>query len=413
MIVAGQSRLRWRLSLLMFLLYAPPGAIVPLFSLWLQEDLKFTPREIGWACAAQSLAPLLAPLAAGQIADRWIAAERCLSLCAFAAGGLLWLMAELHSFPAICAVYLACWIFLVPVVTLGTSLCFAHLPWPEGNFGRVRLWGTIGWVASIWLLSYWFENAEWVGACLAWARPENPTSQRADMFRLAGLLSAILGIYALTLPHTPPTRKGGAWLAPLAAMKLLRGRAFAVYMAVTLGLCVTLPFAGQTTPLLLEQLEIPLPWLCRTLTIGQSMEVAALALLPMLLLRLGTRGTMQLGLAAWALALTLLMIGEPLGLVIGSLTLNGLCICCFMVAGQVFVNRQARGDIRASAQGLLTFANGIGLLAGNVLAGEVRTLAGGGFPATLAVAAAIAVCLAGVFFVGFPDDEASEEKSVE
>jgi hypothetical protein len=213
---------------------------------------------------------------------------------------------------------------------------------------------------------------------------------------------------------------------------------------------VTIPFSSQVTPLLLQHLGMPLPWLTRSLTIAQSTEILALGLLPMLLLRLGTRGTMRLGLAAWTLALILLMVGQPLGLVLGSLTLNGLCICCYLVAGQVFINRQATGDIRASAQGLFSFINGIGLLSGNLLVGVVRALvnyppevvvirdgaegvqayfnglgqapvilvagigqamASENFAPTFAVAAGIGLILTGVFLFGFADDENADGAS--
>jgi hypothetical protein len=422
----------------MFLIYAPPGATLPLLTLWLKE-LSFTPFEMGWVCAAQPIGSLVASLVAGQIADRWLAAERCVSICAFVSGILLWLLAGLSSFPDVLAVSLAYWIVFVPVLTLGTSLSFAQLSVPENDFGRIRLWGTIGWVASVWLMSFWFEQADWVYAHLAWPRSE-PGGVLSDIFRLAAILSFILAVYALTLPHTPPTLQAGAWLAPLAAVQLLRLWPFAVYTLVTLGLCVTIPFTGQVTPLLLQHLGIPLPWLSRSLTIAQSTEIVALGLLPMLLLRLGTRGTMRLGLAAWTLALILLMIGQPLSLVLGSMTLNGLCICCYLVAGQVFINRLAHGDIRASAQGLFSFTNGVGLLVGNLLVGAVRSLVnfppaigvirdsgegmaacgtgmslvpatlleGAGnaltmesFPPTFGVAVGIALVLCAVFFMGF------------
>src|SRR5262249_59426505 len=80
-----------RLSLLLGLLYAVPGSVVPLFSLRLKE-LGFTPAEIGWCCATQAIGSLLAPLLAGQIADRWVAADRCLAICSFVTAGLLWIV---------------------------------------------------------------------------------------------------------------------------------------------------------------------------------------------------------------------------------------------------------------------------------------------------------------------------------
>jgi MFS family permease len=99
------------------------------------------------------------------------------------------------------------------------------------------------------------------------------------------------------------------------------------------------------------------------------------------------------------------MIGEPRSLVIASLTMNGLCVCCYLVAGQVFINRHAHGDIRASAQGLFTFSNGIGLLAGNLLVGAVRELVDQRFPPTFAVGAAGSLLLTVVFFLGFPGED--------
>jgi MFS family permease len=386
----------------MFLQCAAPGAVLPLFTTRLQE-LNFSPLQTGWVCATQALAALVAPLVVGQVADRWYPAERCLAVCAFLAGVLLWILAALHGILAVFGTCLAFWLVLVPALTLGVAVTFAHLPHPERDYGRVRMWGTVGWVVANLLLGYWFSNPAWL-RWVAAVRPGSQQSERADIFRLGGLLAFVLAAYALTLPHTPPARRLGARFAPLAALRLMRHRSFAVYAICTLGVCVTLAFTTQTTPLFLEHAGIPFEWISPTLTLSQSMEIVSLALLPILLLRLGVRGTMLLGLGAWVLALGVLTVGEPLWLVVSSLSLNGLCICCFLVAGQVFVNSRARGDIRASAQALLTTTTGLGMLFGYVLAGWVRQQAHGEFPPTYAVAAAIALSLACVFFALFPDD---------
>jgi MFS family permease len=394
--------LRWRLSVLMFLQYAAPGAVLPLFTSWLKQ-LEITPLQMGWICATQALAALVAPLIVGQAADRWYPAERCLAVCAALAGVLLWVLAALKHPIAIFGTCLAFWLLMVPALTLGTTLAFAHLPQPERDFGRIRMWGTVGWVLGNFALGYWFSDPAWLG-WVATLRPESVQSERADIFRLGGLLAFALAAYALTLPHTPPTRRLDARFAPLAALHLLRHRAFAVYAICTLGVCVTLSFTTQTTPLFLEHAGIPFRWISPTLTLSQSMEIVSLALLPILWLRLGVRGTMLLGLGSWVLALGVLTVGEPLWLVIGSLSLNGLCICCFLVSGQVFVNSRARGDTRASSQALVTFTSGLGMLIGYVFAGWVRQQAHGEFPPTFGVAAAIALTLVIIFFAFFPDD---------
>jgi predicted MFS family arabinose efflux permease len=283
------------------------------------------------------------------------------------------------------------------------SLCFAHLSDPERQYGGVRLWGTVGWVAPGLALGWWLSDPAVVRWLLEWLRPYEPRGGLADSQRLAALLAFALAAYSLTLPHTPPAKRRTSWLAPLGALRLLRARPFAVFAACSVGLCVTIPFSFQLTPLLLEHLGVPRPWLSPTLTISQSMEVVSLGLLPVLLLRLGVRGTMLLGLAAWCTALAVLMAGRPTWLVIASLALNGICVCCFLVAGQVFVHGRAASDIRASAQALLTFLNGVGLLAGNLLVGVVRELAGGDFDETFAAAVALAAALVVVFLIGFTD----------
>lgn len=402
----SQPLARWRLSLLMFLQYSAPGAWIPLLTLRLQE-LEFTPLEIGWVCATQALAALVAPFVAGQAADRWWPAEWCLAACAFCGSALLWMMSWLTGPFAVFWTSLALWLAMAPAITLGTAVSFAHLAEPERDFGRVRLWGTVGWVLPGWLLGYWFRNPVWMGPWLTWLRPNLPESELADIFRLAAVGAFCFAVYALTLPITPPGRQSRTSLAPLAAVRLMRERSFAVYCLVCLGWCVTIPFSAQVTPLFLNALGIPRAWLPQTLTLGQAAEIAALAVLPMLFLRLGLRGTMLLGLLAWALMLATLAVGQPLPLMAGALVLSGLCVCCFLVSGQVFVNRRARGDIRASAQALLSFINGLGMLAGNLLVGWVRREVDGAFAPTYAVGAILGLLLVVVFGFGFEDDEAA------
>lgn len=412
----------------MFLQYAPAGAMLPLFSYHL-DRLRFTPAQIGWACATQALAALAAPLLAGQFADRWWSAERCLAVYTFLSSGLLWMLAGLTGPTEVFWTCLAFWLVMVPALTLGTSLSFAHLQAPERDFGRVRLWGTVGWIVPGWLLSFWLSEPAWIARGFSLLHLHYPGSNTTDAFRLAALLAFVFGLYALTLPHTPPRQQTSAsreqlapedgacaarthprqqasasW-APLAALGLLRRRAFAVYFLVCLGWCVTIAFPAQMSSLLLAKLGIPERQLPRILTVAQAAEIASLAILPLLVGRIGIRGTMLLGLGAWSLALLVWTAGQPLWLVVGCLSCHGLCICCFLVAGQVFLNSQAPADIRSSAQGLLAFVNGLGMLAGNLLAGWVREQAAGSFPATFAVGAVLALVLVVVFGVGFVEEE--------
>jgi predicted MFS family arabinose efflux permease len=167
------------------------------------------------------------------------------------------------------------------------------------------------------------------------------------------------------------------------------------------GVYVTFPFSTQMTPLYLEQLGVRKAWLPALLTIAQSLEAATLILLPVFLVRFGQKGTMVLGLSAWCAALSIYALAGPREVIIGSLALHGIFICCFLVAGQLYVNRLADEDVRASAQGLMQFISGLGLFLGHLLVGRVRDWAGTDYARAFLPGAVLAGLLIVVFGLGF------------
>jgi MFS family permease len=392
--------MRWRLSLLMFLQYAPAGAVLPPFSLHLKR-LGFSPSEVAWVCATQALGYLVGPLVAGQVADRWVSAERCLFACTATSGLLLWLLAGLTTPVPAFLVSLAIWLLMAPAITLGTTIALTHLPDPARQFGRVRLWGTLGWVAASWLFGHWLDNPAWARPLQAWLRPDAPRGEMADSIRLAAALSVVLAAYALTLPGTPPQHRLGSLLAPLAAARVLGDRNFLAFAFGSLGASLTGAYVSQTAPLLLEHLGVPDRWITPAQTISQSTEVVSLALLPMLLTRLETRGTLLLGLLVWTASLGALSVARSLALAAPALGGWGVLVCCYIVGGQVYVNSRTRSDLRTSSQALLTGTNALGMLAGNVTAGWVRAAAGGELPPVFAVATALSALVVVVVLLGF------------
>lgn len=353
--------MQFRLSILMFLQFALPGAMLPLYSMRLKE-LGFTPMELAMCCATHGIGALLAPLGA-QLADRYFAAEKCVAVFSLLGSLFLVGLAYAESLYLVCLLTLFFWLLTVPMMVLCSTICFIHLKDPEREFGIVRLSGTIGWMLPGWIL-----------LALISVFPNNDLEgQASEQFIIGSVFGVIVSIYALTLPTTPPSPSKVDKFAPLGALKLLRGWPFATYCLCTLGVCITMPFTTQATPLLLEYLGIVQPWLSPTLTISQFSEVISLFLLPMFLLRFGLRGSMLFGLICWTIALYVLSVGQPVGLVVPCLALNGLSVTCFLVTGQVYVNMQAKGDLKASVQSLLTFVQGIGLVLGHIMVGLLRS----------------------------------------
>jgi Na+/melibiose symporter-like transporter len=284
---------------------------------------------------------------------------------------------------------------------LSNACIFRLLDHPERDYGRVRMFGTVGWVAASGCLTLWF--------CFDASRSATDYS---DSLRLGGSFAFLLALYAWTLPHTPPQRTPNpvgtersplARLldAPLSALMLFRYRSFVIYCICMFGMNVTLPFTVQLNPLLLERLDVPSDRMALLLTIAQSTEIVFLFLLPLLLKRFGLKPVMVVGGMSWTLGLSLLSIGEPVGLALASLMTHGVFICCFLVAGQVFVNRLATHDIRASAQGVLLLISGSGLLLGHQLVGGLRNYSQDNYGAAYFVAACIAGGMVSVFLIGF------------
>ncbi len=110
------------------------------------------------------------------------------------------------------------------------------------------------------------------------------------------------------------------------------------------------------------------------MTIGQFGEWLVIGLVPLAVHRFGVKKTMLLGAGAWALRFGLSAIGYPQWLMIATIGLHGFAFGFFFVVAQMYVDRAAGPDIKASAQNLLIFViYGMGTIVGSVLTGFIRT----------------------------------------
>ena len=400
-----------RLSVLMFLQYSVPGVVLPLYSMRL-DSLGFSPWQIALCSATHGVASILAPLM-GQLADRWLAAQKCLAICGvLAVADLAWLLAARDFWSMLLATQLF-WLLAVPMMMLGTAITFTHLKHPEAQFGFARLWGTVGWMATPWILF----SAEMA---------LDHKAAAGDTLIMVGMaMSLLLVAYTFTLPDTPPRHTAVSWLAPVAVLKRLAGVSFFTFAACMAGFCLIQPFAIQGTPLLLQDLlldewgpEAARTWLAPLLTIAQVSEITCLALLPAFLNRLGQRGSMLLGLGTWCLILAMLTLGGKVWLVLLSLALNGPVITGFLVVGQVYLNSRAHGDLKASAQSMMFAIQGTGLICGHLLFGALRSETppgglDGELPGVFAIGTALAGGLLALLWAGFrPERDVEEDAEI-
>jgi MFS family permease len=388
------ERGRWRLAGMMALIYAVQGSWWPLLTVHLQ-DLGIAGRGRGWIFATLALSAVATPLGAGQLADRLMPTQRLLALVYGIGSGFLALLAmgPSNRLATLFALFLAYWLITAPTYGLANSLAFRNLPRPAEQFGGVRLWGTLGWMAVGWTVS----------GVMALNGKTRAGQGTYEAFWVAAALSLAFAAYCLTLPNTPPlssSRRRGLDLAVIP--ELLRRPPVAVLLASAFCVSLTSPFVYQAVPSYLQALGLPRASIALAMTLGQVPEVFALAVLPALLRRVGYRGTLILGVGAWLLYHLNLAAHPPLWLALAGLPLNGVAIACFIVAGQMFLDGHAPADRRASAQALhVVVTSGVGSLLGNLLAGEITAWHGGVaaavFVAPCAINAAVLLALFAAF----------------
>lgn len=383
------------LSIMMFLEYVIWGAWLPLLGLYLSETLKFSGGEAAWIFATPAVASVFALFVGGQIADRYLSGEKVLLICHTIGGVLMFAMAMQTTFGAFFALMLLYQLVYVPTLSVTNSIAFHNLTGREREFGRVRLFGTIGWMAAS--LPFFFILKGKTGAELEAAR--------GAIFTVSGLASFALAAFSFALPKTPPQKTSAGTAAPLKALKLLAVPAFAVLFVVTLMDAMVHQAYFQFTGTFLAKAGLAENVIMLAMSIGQAAEIVTMATLAFFLKRLGWRKIMIFGILGHAARFFIFAVGDPLSLMIAINILHGFCYAFFFASVYIFVDEYFPRDSRASAQSLFNLLIlGMGPFIGAFVWGklaDVYTVAGAVdfhklflFPAGLAVAAAVLLAVA-------------------
>jgi nucleoside transporter len=359
---------RFRLGAMMFLQYAIWGAWAPVLSEYLKNNLGFSGAQFSLIYSLLPLATIIAPFIGGQVADRYVASQKVVAGLQLAGGAFLILIAATTAYGTMVWLMLVYCLLYAPTLALTNSIAFINLQNSEKEFGKIRVWGTIGWIAAGYLLTLWRIGAQSVSSLAA----------KGDMLLLAGIFSLIMGLQALSLPHTPPRKEGVKPWAFLEALRMMQDKNFLIFIIIAFVVATELMFYYILTAPFLTSEKIGvsstiLPWV---MTIAQVAEIFVLAfLLPYLIDRIGIRRILALGILAWPLRYIIFAIGQPPWLVIASLALHGFCFVFFFAAAFIYVDTVAPRDIRHSAQSLITLVTyGIGNYIGSLFAGWVHDL---------------------------------------
>src|SRR5580704_10874252 len=232
----GMFGIRMRLCIMMFLEYAVWGAWGVSIGGYMYNTLHYDGAQVGWMFSTTALAAMISPLFVGYVADRFFSTEKMLAGLHFM-GTLLLIAAAFasefrHLFP-IMQLYALCY---MPTLALTNSISFANIADSKRDFPGIRVWGTWGWIAAGLLIGFV------VGG------------ETNYQFIVAGVLSGILAVFCLYLPHTPPKAAAAiseAAPGPTAGAQTAGGESifrqladpsFLVFVVCSLLICIPLSF---------------------------------------------------------------------------------------------------------------------------------------------------------------------------
>lgn len=262
----------------------------------------------------------------------------------------------------------------IPTIALSNSISYSCL---EQNgldtvtsFPPIRIFGTIGFIAAMWMISlFGFELSNM-------------------QLYIAAAASLLLSLYSLTLPTIPTSRrkKNQSWINMLGldAFVLFKKPAMLIFFLFAIMLGATLQITNTFSnpylhdfalnPQYEDSLVVKFPSIL--LSVSQMAEVLFILAIPFFLKRYGIKNIMLISMLAWALRFTLLAFGDPspfgFVLLLLAMLVYGCAFDFFNISGSIFLERETSSDIRASAQGLfMTMVNGIGAYVGSVISGFI------------------------------------------
>jgi len=372
--------LKARLNLMMFLEYAAKGLWFPLASVFLtasaaEGGLGFTQQQKGWIIGIPlAIGSCCAPFI-GRLCDKRFATEKCLAFLLFFVGIFKIITAQQTTYEAWLWLSIAFSILYVPTIALTNSLAMSHLQDPKQEFSRVRVWGTLGWVAVAWVFPMlWLQSDlkfQWLPPFFKGEPMKDATARMLDSVTVAGVVCLAYAVYcALMLPKTPP--KGGDKKFNLGeALALFRHRSFTMLMAAALLLSVVHTIYFMQMGSFLKTAGLQPQNVMPAMSLGQVSEILMLAFLGPMLAKLGFRWTMTIGAGAFALRYFIFSLELPVEAFVVAQTLHGICFGCFYASAFIYVDRLAPVTVRHSAQALFGFVM-YGL--GPIIAGQVNSV---------------------------------------
>ena len=370
-------KLKIRLIIMNFLQFAVWGAYLTSMGSYLVT--VGMAENIGWFYAIQGVVSIFMPTLVGIVADRWIPAQKVLSLCHGLAGALM-LAAGMYglstpepAFGTLFTLYSLSVAFYMPTLALSNSVAYSALNGAGLDtvkaFPPIRVFGTVGFICAMLL-------TDGLGFMT-----------NAKQLVFSGALGLVLCIYALTLPackvNKQVEKKSLVDTLGLRAFSLFKEKKMAIFFIFSMLLGVSLQITnGFANPFITSFRDIPefantfgANHANALISLSQVSETLCILLIPFCLRKFGIKKVMLIAMMAWVFRFGFFGAGNPGGgvwMFILSMIVYGVAFDFFNVSGSLYVDQETKPEIRSSAQGLfMMMTNGFGATIGTLSAQAV------------------------------------------
>lgn len=409
-----------RLIIMNFLQYAIWGAYLTSMGSYLVS--VGLGEKIGIFYATQGIVSIFMPAIIGIVADKFIPAQKVLSLChgisgiAMLAAGYYGMVAGSGiNFATLFSLYGLSVAFYMPTIALSNSVAYSGLEKygldTVKDFPPIRVFGTVGFICSMLFVN--FMTAGGVQFQMSY-----------NQFFTSGAISIVLCIYALTLPACPVSKSetgtSFADIFGLRAFSLFRQKDMAIFFIFSILLGVSLQITnGFANPFITSFKELPEyadSWGAQNanalISLSQLSETLCILLIPFAMKVFGIKKVMLIAMFAWVFRFGLFGAGNPgsgIWMFVLSCIVYGVAFDFFNISGSLYVNMKTDEKIRSSAQGLfMLMTNGIGATIGTLSAQAivnhfVYNSANPSWSSAWYVFAAYALTVAVLFMILFKD----------
>ena len=366
--------IKFRLILMSFLQFFVWGAwLITVGNYWFATK-QWSGAEFGAIFSTLGISSIIMPAITGIIADKWMNAEKLYGILHILGGIALFYIPQVEDPITFYWVIFAAMFCYMPTISLSNSVAYNILKNNNYDvikvFPPIRVWGTIGFIAAMWLTNLTDNKAS------------------ANMFYISAVAAVILGIYSFTLPKCPPQKliAENATLAQklgLDAFKLFGTYKMALFFLFSMFLGGALQLTNMYGDVFLSEFgkvpeyanSIIVKKSTLIMSISQVSETLFILAIPFFLKRFGIKQVMLISMFAWVLRFGLFAYGNPadgLWMIIMSCIVYGMAFDFFNISGSLFIETTTDSKIRSSAQGLfMMMSNGFGAFFGGLLSGIV------------------------------------------